>query len=174
VIPRGYVARENNPARNGDHGFDPESAGGGRNRDGRRSLTSVIATERLCQGCGLPLPSLARPNRHHHDERCRALAYRRRRAERPSSAIGDTLPGLTAEQQAVLDSATSEVRLVALVAQQARTTWRAAAWLLERQFPERWGPQRFDRDEPPLVSGPGDPFAEVDELAERRRKPPGY
>lgn len=83
---------------------------------------------------------------------------------------------LTAEQQATLDAATAEPRLVALVAQAARTQWRAAAWLLERRHPERWS----ERGRPLAPASPpdlDDPFREVDELAERRRerlRPEGY
>lgn len=72
-----------------------------------------------------------------------------------------------------MEEATSEVRLVGLVARAASTNWRAAAWLLERRYQERWAPQRAESARP-LISG-DDPMAEFDELVERRgRKPPGY
>lgn len=35
--------------------------------------------------------------------------------------------------------AESEVRDVALIAKASETQWQAAAWRLERRFPERWG-----------------------------------
>lgn len=35
--------------------------------------------------------------------------------------------------------AKGEVRDLALIGQAARTQWQAAAWRLERRFPERWG-----------------------------------
>lgn len=68
--------------------------------------------------------------------------------------------------------AENEARNVALIARAASENWQAAAWLLERTYPERWArpSQRGDQ-------GPGeapapvkdDPFGEVDELAARRR-----
>jgi hypothetical protein len=73
-----------------------------------------------------------------------------------------------------VDAAIVEPRLVALVARASASNWRAAAWILERQYPTRWGPQRLaQRDEDDvddLLGDPTnvDPFAEVDELASRR------
>lgn len=69
--------------------------------------------------------------------------------------------------QRVLD----ERRLTALVAAAGKGNWRAAAWLLERRYPERWGPVRRPETEPapPELDAANDPFAEVDMLAERRR-----
>lgn len=71
--------------------------------------------------------------------------------------------------------AESETRNVATINQAAPTNWMAAAWLLERQYPERWGrpSQRQGKDEkstPPEPAKPDDPFREVDELAEARRR----
>jgi hypothetical protein len=70
----------------------------------------------------------------------------------------------------VIGRAIAEERLVAYVAQAARSNWRASAWLLERRYPQRWGPVRAqaESDVPVVVSG-DDPFAEVDMLAARRR-----
>jgi hypothetical protein len=59
----------------------------------------------------------------------------------------------------------AEPGLVAAIIQAAqRGSWQAAAWLLERSYPDRWG--RRDA-KPPLP--PADAFSEVDELAKRRR-----
>lgn len=68
--------------------------------------------------------------------------------------------------------AESETRNVAIIATAAQSNWQAAAWLLERTYPERWArpSQRaaFETGEP--AAAPEDPFAEVDELATRRRR----
>jgi hypothetical protein len=69
--------------------------------------------------------------------------------------------------------ATDELRLVGLVAAEARRTWRAAAWLPERRYSDRWAPIRRRPDgelEPVAVDD--DPFAEVDELRRRRERLP--
>lgn len=71
--------------------------------------------------------------------------------------------------------AEAEVRLVAEIARAARDSWQAAAWLLERVAPTRYGkPSVRMRDTAPpeeKVAPPvaDDPFSEVDELAEKRR-----
>jgi len=41
---------------------------------------AATACARPCEGCGLPLPSGSRPNRTHHDARCRKAAFRGRDA----------------------------------------------------------------------------------------------
>ncbi|HEU0194118.1 MAG TPA: hypothetical protein VFQ71_07955 [Gaiellales bacterium] len=75
--------------------------------------------------------------------------------------------------------AMGEVRHVAAIASAARKSWQAAAWLLERQYPDRWGrtPMRIRESLPPELPATvepeptaPDPFAEIDELAERRRR----
>src|SRR5262245_2114298 len=59
----------------------------------------------------------------------------------------------------------AEPGLVAAIIQAAqRGSWQAAAWLLERSYPDRWG-----RREPKAPLPPADAFSEVDELAKRRR-----
>jgi hypothetical protein len=67
--------------------------------------------------------------------------------------------------------AEAEARAVALIASAAKDSWQAAAWLLERQHPERWArvSQRKDAAELKEPEQPHDPFSEVDELAQRRR-----
>lgn len=68
--------------------------------------------------------------------------------------------------------AEAEARAVTIIATAAREDWRAAAWLLERSFPERWGSsaERERLNEKPKADAPPDPFAEVDELAAARRR----
>jgi hypothetical protein len=73
--------------------------------------------------------------------------------------------------------AEAEVRHVAQISAAATDSWQAAAWMLERQYPDRWGrvSVRLREDAPPpapeqeLPLTVDDPFTEVDELAERRR-----
>ena len=64
--------------------------------------------------------------------------------------------------------AEGETRNVAIIAQAAAQNWQAAAWLLERQFPERWARVSQREKDEPASATPNDPFAEVDELAARR------
>ena len=68
----------------------------------------------------------------------------------------------------------AESRQVMVISQAAKTHWQAAAWLLERRYPDRWArvSQRGDTAATPEpVAAPDDPFTEVDELAARRRNP---
>jgi alkanesulfonate monooxygenase SsuD/methylene tetrahydromethanopterin reductase-like flavin-dependent oxidoreductase (luciferase family) len=86
-------------------------------------------------------------------------------ADEPYRRLRDRVEQARAEGQA---------RHVALVARAATDDWRAAAWLLERQYPAMWGAVsvrvRAEEPEPQeLPTAASDPFAEVDELAERRR-----
>jgi len=75
--------------------------------------------------------------------------------------------------------AQAEARHVAAISAAARTNWQASAWWLERMYPDRWGKTSVRlRDEAPAeptVAPPDedDPFREVDELAERRRRAAG-
>jgi hypothetical protein len=74
--------------------------------------------------------------------------------------------------------AQAEARNVASIANAARQNWQAAAWLLERQYPDRWGRTSVRLRDTPVEDAPqveravddDDPFREVDELAERRRR----
>src|SRR4051812_42016 len=51
----------------------------------------------------------------------------------------------------------------AIIAAADRGSWQAAAWLLERSFPDRWA-----RREPGKQAAVADRFSEVDELATKR------
>jgi len=70
-----------------------------------------------------------------------------------------------------------EVRNVALISQAATQNWQAAAWLLERQYPDRWGRTSVrlrdatdeDNGQEPAADDT-DPFAEVDDLAAARAR----
>jgi hypothetical protein len=68
--------------------------------------------------------------------------------------------------------AESEARNVTIVASAARESWQAAAWMLERTAPERWArvtQRETARELEKAETSKSDPFAEVDELASRRR-----
>lgn len=84
------------------------------------------------------------------------------------------------EFRAAIDRARAvgEARNVAQIAQAAAKDWKAAAWLLERSSPDRWGrPANRKDDDTPIVparpDGSGDAdrhqaAAPLDELAARR------
>jgi hypothetical protein len=65
---------------------------------------------------------------------------------------------------------------VAIIGREARGgNWQAAAWMLERQWPERWArpshrEQYIDRLADVRVRPEVDPFSELDELAAARRR----
>ena len=121
---------------------------------------------KLCEGCGEPLTGPGRSDRRYCGPACRKLAFKRRQVERAAPELAEPAPALSLDREALLAEATSEPRLVAYVARAAAAgNWRAAAWLLERRHPERWG---AGERKPELLPG-DDPFVAVDELAKRRR-----
>lgn len=126
--------------------------------------------ERRCESCGAALPTTGRRDRRYCGGACRAAASARRKREAQVGTrthVGSA--AIPPELQAALDNALAEHRLVALVAGAAgKGQWRAASWLLERRYPDRWGPGRTGNDEPDdLVD---DAYREVDQLAARRRE----
>jgi hypothetical protein len=68
--------------------------------------------------------------------------------------------------------AEGETRNIAMVANAARENWQAAAWILERSAPERWARASQRELVVPELPAPSldDPFAELDELAQRRAR----
>jgi hypothetical protein len=134
----------------------------------RDTLPRTVTRQRYaltmdCQGCGKPLPVLARANRHYHGDACRSLAARRRRKERVDRQFGASAGDV--ELLAAVERATSEPRLLANVAKAAQTNWRASVWLL--QVLHGYGERA--RDDVPASPDADDPFVEVDMLAARRR-----
>jgi predicted mannosyl-3-phosphoglycerate phosphatase (HAD superfamily) len=129
----------------------------------------AVAVERRCEHCGTVLATTSRPDRQYCSASCRSAAYAaRRRANAPR------VTQLTAELEQVLARATEEPRLVAVIAAvAAKGNWRAAAWLLERRYPERWGARRSVQVELPPEPSADDPFAEVDQLRRQRLKRQG-
>jgi hypothetical protein len=125
----------------------------------------------LCEGCHEPLLGPGRSIRRFHGGPCRKKAWQRRRLEQQAPELTPpepthAEPSHALDREAVLAEAVSEPVLLLLVARAARSNWRAASWLLERRFPERWSAR--SRDELVPLAG-DDPFAEVDQLAARRR-----
>jgi hypothetical protein len=123
-----------------------------------------------CEACGEELPALARRNKRYCDARCRRRAFEERHAP-AGPELAPVVPiGGDEQVQELLARVLAEERLIALVAAAAKTNWRAAAFLLERHYPERWAPVPRSAMESDLPPPDGDdPFAEVDQLAAKRR-----
>ncbi|MBO0712802.1 MAG: hypothetical protein J2P47_16135 [Acetobacteraceae bacterium] len=65
----------------------------------------------------------------------------------------------------------TESQLIAVIEDAALDgSWNAAAWLVERRWPERWSkrPTPAMRASMKAKDGDADPFAEIIDLAERR------
>jgi hypothetical protein len=92
----------------------------------------------LCDGCGQPLVGPGRSDRRYHGPACRKRAFLQREREAP--VLSDADPEQALDREAPLEQALSETRLAVYVAAAAKSNWRAAAWLLERKYAERWGP----------------------------------
>jgi hypothetical protein len=97
--------------------------------------------------------------------------------ERGTSGLDADVEYADFRERVELAKAQGESRNVAHIASAARENWQAAAWLLERMYPDRWGRVSVRlRDAPedaePIerAADPDDPFSEVDQLAELRRR----
>jgi hypothetical protein len=103
-----------------------------------------------CQICGAALGVRHRADQVYCGRRCRNIAWRRRRnaaaAQRPAPVAPAPAPPPEppSELDAVLERALDEQRLLTYVARLAATPGsvglRAATWLLERRYPQRWAP----------------------------------
>lgn len=83
-------------------------------------------------------------------------------AARAAGVELDTLDRLLLEQA----QAEGEALAIARIARAAAENWQAAAWLLERQFPERWGRPAVRPQEDSAAAL--DTIDGLDELANRR------
>jgi hypothetical protein len=75
------------------------------------------------------------------DIRCRKAAHRRRQREREAPELrqlSEPAPAQPLTRDALFEEALSEERLAIYVAASAKSSWKAAAWLLEHRYPERW------------------------------------
>jgi predicted nucleic acid-binding Zn ribbon protein len=101
---------------------------------------------RYCAVCGRALDLHARADARYCSTACRMVAYRRRQQ-------GGTVS--TALLDRLVDEAgpVSEVALLRGIEAAARESWEAAAFILERRYPERWtrAPDRATR-EPDLLA----------------------
>ena len=100
---------------------------------------------RTCTVCGDRLPFSSRSDRRTCSGRCRTIAYRQRQhGGKVSTALLDRL--------VEAGGPISEVALLRGIEAAARENWEAAAFILERRYPQRWGraPDRVTR-EPDLL-----------------------
>ncbi len=73
----------------------------------------------------------------------RSVGVSERSVERwMKNGLRERVAGARAAGQEQTD-AQSEARLVVLISLAARSDWRAAKWLLETRWPERWGDGRM-------------------------------
>jgi hypothetical protein len=114
----------------------------------------------------------------HPDEIAKLTRLSRRSVYRALAAVPPAEVALApSDASSLLDDPRLEGALVGAIAAAARRDWRAAAWILERRWPDRWGrvevrPLAEAEDDRDVfrVGGPDDPFSELDELAARRAR----
>jgi endogenous inhibitor of DNA gyrase (YacG/DUF329 family) len=95
-------------------------------------------SSRRCATCGRSIAEDADRRRRYCSGRCRQVAFRRR-SQSPRLRLVD------ADATAELDGDEDELlqgELVNAVLRAAQTDWRAARWLLETRWPERYGALR--------------------------------
>ena len=83
--------------------------------------------------CGRPLTPYSRADARYCSTRCRVLAHRRRHGSGFTPSDLDRLAGSAGP---IAES----LLLAAVQAAVLRGSWEAAAWVLSRRWPQRWGP----------------------------------
>jgi hypothetical protein len=97
----------------------------------RSTLSLMTITSRRCARCGRALGLLARPDRLYCSDVCRVRGNRLRHT---------TAKPVDLEQLVdAVQPALAETSLLVGIAIAARDDWRAAAFVLERRYPQRWG-----------------------------------
>jgi transposase len=142
-------------------------------RNGRPSELTPEVTERVCQvlraGNYLEVAAVAAGI-------SRSTCYDWLKRGDPEGTAPADAPYRDFRESVEKARAEGEARNVTLIAQAAPKNWQAAAWLLERQFPERWGRsgvRRREGDDEGDGQGAGEPadpplLSTFDELAARR------
>ena len=86
-----------------------------------------------CLACGRPLTPYSRADARYCSTRCRVLAHRRRHGSGFTPSDLDRLAGSAGP-------IAEPLLLAAVQAAVLRGSWEAAAWVLSRRWPQRWGP----------------------------------
>jgi hypothetical protein len=96
----------------------------------------TIESPRPClnPACRALLSTLSRPDKRYCSTACRVAAHRW------AQATDRLPPAALARLAEELPPAVAEGALVAGIARAAAADWKAAAFILERRFPSRWGP----------------------------------
>ncbi|WP_259312421.1 hypothetical protein [Capillimicrobium parvum] len=82
------------------------------------------------------------------------------RSEAPYRALKEAVDQARAEHEAILTATVGKAA--------TKGSWRAAAWLLERRYPERWGRRPGEAEDD--GDGGTDPLDALDEIAARRAR----
>ncbi len=93
-------------------------------------------------------------------------------AARASGLSLHEIDDMTGDQREQLETARAEgeARAVARIAQAAGTSWQAAAWMLERQYPDRWARKSVRPADDPshAIDMPEPDITKLDELRAKR------
>lgn len=101
------------------------------------------APERRCVVCGLELEANADARKRYCSPRCRQVAFRRRtQSPRLRLVVDEALAGEPSESEEGDEDERLQAALMGAVLRGSQTDWRAARWLLEIRWPERFGALR--------------------------------